>query len=203
MLMRDDIFAASRWRGRLLTTGHLPSRHPVVVGTGRVVGGCGDGAGGVGGGSRARPAAGRVALRGGPAPALDPFPVPGPRSLFSLLRVACHCWGLTRGCLRASSGGHPHAVAASRGRPPVDVRRLLCAGFRQCGLFAEVRCGLCLVNGGVAGTGEGRRRMPRGRWRPALGGRPRRRPPRRRASPAPFFLANCGGLSVGWVSCWT
>ncbi len=26
-------------------------------------------------------------------------------------------------------------------------------------------------------------------------------PPRRRASPAPFFLADCGGLSVGWVSC--
>jgi hypothetical protein len=43
--------------------------------------------------------------------------------------------------------------------------------------------------------------MPRGRWRPAIGGRPHRRPPRRRASPAPFFLADCGGLSVGWVSC--
>ena len=25
----------------------------------------------------------------------------------------------------------------------------------------------------------------------------------RRASPAPFFLADCGGLSVAWVSCWT
>ena len=22
-------------------------------------------------------------------------------------------------------------------------------------------------------------------------------------SPAQFFLANCGGLSIGWVSCWT
>ena len=32
----------------------------------------------------------------------------------------------------------------------------------------------------------------------ALGGCPRRRPSRRRASPAPFFLADCGGLSVGW-----
>jgi hypothetical protein len=26
---------------------------------------------------------------------------------------------------------------------------------------------------------------------------------RRRASPDQFFLADCGGLSVGWVSCWT
>jgi hypothetical protein len=65
------------------------------------VGGCGGGAGGGGGGSRARPTAGRVAPRGGPAPALAPFPVPGRSSLFALLRVACHCWGLTRGCLHA------------------------------------------------------------------------------------------------------
>jgi hypothetical protein len=26
----------------------------------------------------------------------------------------------------------------SRGRPPVDARHRLCAGFRQCGLFVEV-----------------------------------------------------------------
>ena len=38
---------------------------------------------------------------------------------------------------------------------------------------------------------------PACRWRSAIGGRPRRRPPRRRASPAPFFLADFGGLSVG------
>jgi hypothetical protein len=56
------------------------------------------------------------------------FPVPGRSPLFALLRVACHCWGLTRGCLRASPGGRPRAVAASRGRPPVDARRRLCAG---------------------------------------------------------------------------
>jgi hypothetical protein len=60
------------------------------------------------------------------------------------------------------------------------------------------RCGLSLVTGGVAGAGAGLHRMPRGQWRPAIGGRPHRRPPRRRASPAPFFLADCGGLSV-WV----
>jgi hypothetical protein len=47
------------------------------------------------------------------------------RLLFALLRVACQCWGLTRGCLRASPGGLPRAVAASRGRPPVDARRRL------------------------------------------------------------------------------
>jgi hypothetical protein len=37
MPMCCDIFAAARlWRGRLLTTGHLSSRHPVVVGAGDV-----------------------------------------------------------------------------------------------------------------------------------------------------------------------
>ena len=39
MRMCGDIFAAARlWRGRLLTTGHLSSRHPVVVGAGHVGG---------------------------------------------------------------------------------------------------------------------------------------------------------------------
>jgi hypothetical protein len=36
-----------------------------------------------------------------------------------------------------------------------------------------------------------------------LGGLPRRRPTRRRASLAPLFRADCGGLSVGWISYWT
>jgi hypothetical protein len=37
MRMCGDIFAAVQlWRGRLLTTGHLSSRHPVVVGAGNV-----------------------------------------------------------------------------------------------------------------------------------------------------------------------
>jgi hypothetical protein len=68
---------------------------------------------------------------------------------------------LTRGCLRASPGGRPRTVTARRGCPPVDARRLLCAGFRQCGslmilllLFLQkqsledVRCGVSLVAGG-------------------------------------------------------
>ncbi len=72
----------TRWRGRLLTTGYPPCFRPVVVGgPGRVVWGCGGGAGDGGGAARARPAAGRVARRGGPAPALAPFPVPGRSSL--------------------------------------------------------------------------------------------------------------------------
>jgi hypothetical protein len=37
MRMCGDIFGAARlWRGRLLTTGHLSSRHPVVMGAGDV-----------------------------------------------------------------------------------------------------------------------------------------------------------------------
>jgi hypothetical protein len=51
--------------------------------------GCGCGAGVGGGGARARPAAGRVARRHGPAPALAPFPVPGRSSLWT---VSCY-WG--------------------------------------------------------------------------------------------------------------
>jgi hypothetical protein len=40
-------------------------------------------------------------------------------------------------------------------------------------------------------------------WRAELGSRSRRRPTRRRASPTPLFHADGGGLSVGWISCWT
>jgi hypothetical protein len=37
MRMCGDIFAAARlWRGRLMTTGHLSSCHPVIVGAGDV-----------------------------------------------------------------------------------------------------------------------------------------------------------------------
>ena len=54
----------------MLTTGHPPFLHPVAVGGGRGVWGCGGRAGGGGGGgARAGPAAGRVSLCGGPAQA--------------------------------------------------------------------------------------------------------------------------------------
>jgi hypothetical protein len=61
------------------------------------------------------------------------------------------------------------------------------------------RSALFLLLGGVAGAAAGLRRMQRSRWRPAIGGRPHRRPPRRRVSPAPFFFADCGWLLVGRV----
>jgi hypothetical protein len=38
-------------------------------------------------------------------------------------------------------------------------------------------------------------------WRVELGGRPRRRPTRRRVFPDQLFHADGGGLSVGWISC--
>ena len=64
--------------------------------------------GGGGGGARSGPAAGRVARRSSPAPALAPFPVPGRSSLWT---ASC-CWGgwlvlLLRGCdaCRAVGGG--------------------------------------------------------------------------------------------------
>jgi hypothetical protein len=76
------------------------------------------GAGGCGGGARARPAAGRVSLRGGPAPALASFPVPGRSSLWT---ASC-CWGgwlvLVRGgvACRAVVGGLQSGAAL------IDVR---------------------------------------------------------------------------------
>jgi hypothetical protein len=71
---------------------------------------------GGGGGSWTRPAAGRVACRGGPAPVMAPFHVPG-SSLFSLL---------------------PHDVAECCGHPRVDASHRLCSGFSQCGSFVTV-----------------------------------------------------------------
>jgi hypothetical protein len=71
-------------------TGHPAFLHPVVVGGGLVVGGCGGGGVGCWGGSRTPSAAGRVAHRSGPAPALGPFPVQGRRSWFAFLQVAYH-----------------------------------------------------------------------------------------------------------------
>jgi hypothetical protein len=90
------------------------------------VGGCGGGAGGGGGGSRARPAAG-----------VGPLPRAGAQVDVDVSTGGLPLLGV-RGCLCEWSGGRPHAVAASCGRPPVHVRRRLCAGFRKCGSFVEV-----------------------------------------------------------------
>jgi hypothetical protein len=119
-----------------------------------------------------------------------------PFSVLLLLAGDVLFWGCGGGA--GGGGGGP---GAARNRPCGAARRS-CAGagpLPRAGAQLPVHCVLLL--GGVAGAGAGRRRMPRGRWRPAFGGRPHRRPPRRRASPAPFFLADCGGLSVGWVFC--
>ena len=104
--------------GPVVTTGCPHFLRPVVVGGGRVVWGCGGGAGVGRGEARARPAAGRVARRSGPAPALVPFPVPGRSSLWT---ASC-CWGgclvLLRGCdaCRTVGGGLQSEAAL------IDVR---------------------------------------------------------------------------------
>jgi hypothetical protein len=130
------------------------------------------------------------------------------------------CWsgaaGIWCSCQRGSASTTAKTAerrrgGRRRGRGPGGARRRPCGAARRsfagagrlprAGAQLAVDC--VLLMGGVTGAGAGLRRMPRGRWRPAIGGRPHRRPPRRRASPTPFFLADCGGLSVGWVSCRT
>jgi hypothetical protein len=103
--------------GRVLNT--LPVNHPqcpFIQGASRRVWGYGGGAGGGGAGARARPAAGRVARRCGPAPALAPFPVPGRSSLWT---ASC-CWGgwlvLVRGvgaCRAVGGGLQPSSTSTS------------------------------------------------------------------------------------------
>jgi hypothetical protein len=63
-------------------------------------------AGGGGGDSRARTAAGRVARRGGPAPALTPFPVPGRSNKHTRAQIT----------VRASAGGRAAGGSLSHGR---------------------------------------------------------------------------------------
>ena len=73
----------------------------------------------------AGPAAGRVAQRGGPAPALTPFPVPGRSSLWT----ASRCWGgwlvLVRG------GGACRAVGAACNRGPTSSTSASTSGLSR------------------------------------------------------------------------
>ncbi len=105
--------------------------------------GWGGGAGGGGGGPRARAAACRVAKRGGPAPALAPFPVPGRSSLWT---ASC-CWGgwlvLVRGggaCLAVGGGLQSGAtlidVRLDVGPLPPSSSLLTVAGCRLGGFLA-------------------------------------------------------------------
>jgi hypothetical protein len=147
MRMCGDIFAAARlWRGRLLTTGHLSSRHPVVVGAGDVAWG-----------SRRRGGRKRGRAPGAALPSACGF---------SAVQVICR----TVHCEMLSSMA-PSALSHGDG-----VRG---AGAEDCITSA--------------------RRF----WQVELGSRPRRGPTRRRVFPAPLFHADGGGLSVGWISCWT
>ena len=98
---------------------------------------------------------------------------------------------VVRGCGGGAGGGG----GGARSRPCVAAQRSCAVSgpLPRAGEQLPVDCVLLL--GGVAGAAAaGLRRMPRGRWGPAIGGRPHRRPPRRRVSPAPFFLADCDGL---------
>jgi hypothetical protein len=140
--------------------------------------------------ARARPAACRVAQRGGPAPA--PLPRAGTQLTVNASTGGLAAGELTRGCRWASPGGCPCDMAwSSSGQCPSSV----CEFPTVWGVCRSVRCGLCLVVGEGAGVGAGHRCMTHGWWRPAIRSRPRRRPPRRSASPAAFFLADCSGLS--------
>ena len=89
---------------------------------------------------------------------------------------SCCCWrGAWRVGLRSRGGWR-------RWQDPDGARRLPCgAAWRSCagagplpraGTQLAVDCVLLL--GGVTGAGAGRRRITHGRWRPAIGGRPRR-----------------------------
>jgi hypothetical protein len=105
---------------------------------------------------------------------------------------ACCCW---RGTCRVGLRRRGRGPGGARSRPCGAAQRS-CAGsgpLPSAGAQLPVDCVLLL--GRVAGAAAaGLRRMPRGRWGPAIGGRPHLRPPRRRVSPAQFFLADCDGL---------
>jgi hypothetical protein len=98
----------------------------------------------------------------------------------------CYNVAMFTASLMISSGLMPFRWGARVNRgdaPQTPIELVIAAAVR--GHHAAV--GLC--------------RMPRGQWLPAIRGLPHQRPPRRRVSPATFFLADCGGF--GSVSCRT
>jgi hypothetical protein len=83
--------------------------------------------------------------------------------------VGVGAWRVGRGVWGWGGGAGP-----GRGPPPAVWRGAAVLRLRwpPSPCRGAARCGLLLVAGGVAGAGAGRRRMPRGRWRPTIGGRP-------------------------------
>jgi hypothetical protein len=96
-------------------------------------------------------------------------------------RVVWDC-GCGAGCGGGGARARPAADRVARRSGPAQAL----APFPVPGRSSLWTASCCL---GVSGDGTGLR---------LIGDRPHRRPPRRRASPAQFFFANCGGLSVGW-----
>ena len=145
----------------MLTVGHQPFLHPVVVGREAWCGGLQ-----LRGGRRRRlvPDAARrqprvtLRLRQSCASA-GPLPRAGSQLAVRVSTGGLPLLGLTRGCLRASPGGRPRTVASRRGRPLGDARRQLCAGFRQCGSFVKVCAVDCvlLLGGGWCWCGAAER----------------------------------------------
>jgi hypothetical protein len=123
----------------------------------------------------------------------------------SVFPPSCCCWRGTWHVGLRRQGGRQlgWGPGAARHRPCDAALRSCAYAGRLPRAGAQLAVDCVLLLGGLAGAGEGLRRMPRGQWQLAIWGHPHQRPPRRRASPAQFFLADCGGLSVGWVSCRT
>ena len=129
----------------MLTAGHPTFLHPVVVDGEAWRGGLrrqgGWGRGRVPGAARRRPyGPARRSCAGD-----GPLPRAGAQFTVRVSTGGLPLLVLTYGCLRASPGGSPRTVAARRGRPPGDVRRRLCAGFRQCGSFVKVCAMDCVL----------------------------------------------------------
>ena len=105
-------------------------------------------------------------------------------------------------CGAAAAGRAAAGAGPGRGPQPAVWRGAAVLHRRwplpRAGAQLPVDCVLLL--GGVAGAAAGLRRMPRGRWRPAIGDRPHRRPPRRLGSlPPRSFSPTVAGCRLGGV----